>query len=79
MITTNEGTARAMRAVGEQSAAAAGAIELLLRALTEARHRHYRPAITAERKRFRILARRWRRAEIARKRRPALVHNGRKP
>lgn len=69
----------AMLVLGDAAAKTIPHVEGFQRALRAARHRALRPYIVAERKKFRIIARRWRRAEIEANRRPALIHKGGKP
>lgn len=74
-----QGVTESMREFGEVVITITPHVEGFQRALRVARRRALRPYIVAERKEFRIIARRWRRAEIEAKRRPPLIHRGRKP
>lgn len=74
-----QGVAGSMREFGEVVITITPHVEGFQRALRATRRRILRPYIVAERKKFRIIARQWRRAEIEAKRRPTLIHKGRKP
>ena len=70
---------RAMREVGDAADVVRMQISAVSVAILATMRRGYRPQLLEERKRLQIIARRWRRAQVERNRRPALIHNGRKP